>query len=272
VADVYWRGVMKNQYFGDVNDYRKYGLLRLLSGEGGIRMGVCWMLTPDDEGPDGKKTHYLDDSKRTKWRAFDPQLYDVLRTKVKGHETEPQSRDVKHFDESLLPNSVAWGQVLNDSASDRESYFDGMWSKFSAEGVQLVFFDPDDGLANIGTAKTPMKKGHKNSAKKIFKDEVETTFRNGFSALLYQHFVRKERKQFTGDLARNLKALLGAPAAFSFSTPHVLFLLLPHPDHHRLLCQRSQAVEDSAWSAARGCKSSKATDGRQILVQRHTMP
>jgi hypothetical protein len=26
---------MKNQYFGDVNDYRKYGLLRLLTGPGG---------------------------------------------------------------------------------------------------------------------------------------------------------------------------------------------------------------------------------------------
>lgn len=39
-----------------------------------------------------------------------------------------------------------------------------------------------------------------------------------------------------------------------------------------LLGLRSQAVEDSAWSAARSRKSSRATDGRQILVQRHTTP
>ena len=40
---------MKNQYFGDINDYRKYGLLRILSTYGPIKTAVCWMLTPDDE-------------------------------------------------------------------------------------------------------------------------------------------------------------------------------------------------------------------------------
>ena len=39
---------MKNQYFGDVNDYRKYGLLRALQGEGSLSTLVAWMLTPDD--------------------------------------------------------------------------------------------------------------------------------------------------------------------------------------------------------------------------------
>lgn len=263
---------MKNQYFGDENDYRKYGLLRLLSDKGALRTGVCWMLTSNDSGPDGNKTGYLDDHKRTTWRAFDPPLYDVLRVKVKGHETEPESRDVKHFDEALLPYSVAWGQVLNDSASDRNHYFNGMWSRFSTEGVQLVFFDPDDGLANIGTAKSLMKKGHKDSSKKIFKDEVETTFRKGSSVLLYQHFHRKERKQFTNDLAYSMMSLLGASAAVSFITPHVLFLLIPHPDHYPLLWRQSQAVEDSSWSAPRSSKSSAKSDFRQILVQRHSMP
>jgi len=40
---------MKNQYFGDINDYRKYGLLRLLTDGGDIRTAVCWMLTPGDD-------------------------------------------------------------------------------------------------------------------------------------------------------------------------------------------------------------------------------
>ena len=39
---------MKNQYFGDVNDYRKYGLLRVLQREANLRCVVAWMLTPDD--------------------------------------------------------------------------------------------------------------------------------------------------------------------------------------------------------------------------------
>ena len=43
---------MKNQYFGDINDYRKYGLIRLLADGGKIKAGVCWMLTPDDTRTD----------------------------------------------------------------------------------------------------------------------------------------------------------------------------------------------------------------------------
>jgi hypothetical protein len=50
---------MKNQYFGDINDYRKYGLLRLLSGRGQIRTAVCWMLTADNGSSDGSRIDYL---------------------------------------------------------------------------------------------------------------------------------------------------------------------------------------------------------------------
>ena len=36
---------VKDQYFGDVNNYRKYGLLRAL-GHAGLKTLVVWMLTP----------------------------------------------------------------------------------------------------------------------------------------------------------------------------------------------------------------------------------
>ena len=35
---------MKDQYFGDVNDYVKYGLLRALSSEAALRVGVGRVL------------------------------------------------------------------------------------------------------------------------------------------------------------------------------------------------------------------------------------
>ena len=49
---------MKNQYVGDIGDYGKYGLLRFLAGRG-IKIGVNWYLTKDDESSDGKFTDYL---------------------------------------------------------------------------------------------------------------------------------------------------------------------------------------------------------------------
>ncbi len=54
---------MKEQYAGDISDYRKYALLRALAGPGGLKPGVCWMLTPPDGRADGNKVGYIDESK-----------------------------------------------------------------------------------------------------------------------------------------------------------------------------------------------------------------
>ena len=67
---------MKVQYFGDVNDYRKFALLRLLSEAGGFRIGVCWMLTEADGSGHGAKRGYLDQPEI--WRRYDPPLFDAL--------------------------------------------------------------------------------------------------------------------------------------------------------------------------------------------------
>ena len=34
---------MKDQYFGDINDYRKYGILRALQSKGQRTLLVAWM-------------------------------------------------------------------------------------------------------------------------------------------------------------------------------------------------------------------------------------
>jgi hypothetical protein len=72
---------MKNQYFGDINDYRKVGLLRTLQSAGDGRLLVAWMLTPDDGSRDGGFRSYLRDP--ATWMRFDPELFaglaDLLR-------------------------------------------------------------------------------------------------------------------------------------------------------------------------------------------------
>ena len=49
---------MKNQYFGDANDFRKYGLLRTLQRTADLNVGVCWCLTDDDGGGGGERRTY----------------------------------------------------------------------------------------------------------------------------------------------------------------------------------------------------------------------
>ncbi|MHA1553313.1 MAG: hypothetical protein ACTSU0_02760, partial [Alphaproteobacteria bacterium] len=57
---------MKEQYLGDINDYRKYALLRALADHGRVKIGACWMLTPSDGGNDGRKRDLHEKPER--WR------------------------------------------------------------------------------------------------------------------------------------------------------------------------------------------------------------
>ncbi len=49
---------MKLQYLGDTHDFLKYYLLRQLSAVTG-RIGIIWMLTPNDQSNDGKVNLHL---------------------------------------------------------------------------------------------------------------------------------------------------------------------------------------------------------------------
>src|SRR5689334_8092434 len=128
---------MKHQYFGDVNDYRKYGLLRSIQKEAGLRLGVCWMLTPNDRRSDGKFISYLIEP--GKWRNYDPGLFDSLSHAVT---TERHLRHVREM--SLLPGAILFERVVPEERGLRAEYFQDLLT--SLNDCDLVFFDPDNGI------------------------------------------------------------------------------------------------------------------------------
>src|SRR5262245_17351172 len=69
-------GAVKEQYVGDINDYRKFALLRRLRGDNKTAIGVVWMLTPPDGRRDGQRIQYL--KQPDTWRQYDPELFDKL--------------------------------------------------------------------------------------------------------------------------------------------------------------------------------------------------
>ena len=90
---------MKNQYFGDINDYKKYSLIRTLSGQGEIETVVCWVLTQDDNRTDGSKIKYL--AQPEKWQDYDPNVYDYLKKQV----LDKGILSVAHIEHSnIIPN------------------------------------------------------------------------------------------------------------------------------------------------------------------------
>ena len=98
---------MKNQYFGDVNDYMMYGLLRCCAAAG-WRVGVCWMLTPDDARSDGARVQYLSDTKSC--RHHDPVLFDLLESAIKSGE-----RNVSVVENGvILPDTTFFPEIVPD--------------------------------------------------------------------------------------------------------------------------------------------------------------
>ena len=112
---------MKNQYFGDINDYRKYGLLRAILQASGVRMLLAWMLTPDDGSTDGRFVSYLQNP--NKWSRFDPFLFNKLKTLL---EDECQRRVGLIEKTDLLPNAAYFCEHVPESFTGRKAWFQSL--------------------------------------------------------------------------------------------------------------------------------------------------
>lgn len=210
---------MKNQYFGDINDYRKYGLLRGLQSGGKLRLLVAWMLTPEDGGRDGGLRSYL--RQPEKWRRFDPRLFDGLAAVLRSAST-PRVSLIE--DSGLLPGSRFYPAVVPDTRRERGVWWEGLMD--SASGADLVFVDPDNGI------EIPSKPvGRADSSKYVAWSEIEQLWATGCSVLIYQHFRREPREGFAARMAAELRRRTGARFAHAIRTAHVLFLLVSQAQH-----------------------------------------
>jgi len=226
---------MKNQYFGDINDYRKYGLLRAIFRVADFRTVVTWMLTPDDGSTDGKFVKYL--SEPEKWSKHDPSLYLQL-SRIMASEKE---RKVEHIEKTgLLKNTLFYSQFVPDKAVDREAWFADLSARSTA--CDLMFLDPDNGLE---VKSKPY--GRKHSSKYLFWHEVESLWNFGKSLLIYQHFIREKRVNFIQRMLGALKNVSSGSYVEAFSTPHVVFLMALQQEHHILHEPIVKSVQAS-WS------------------------
>jgi len=207
---------MKNQYFADINDYLKYGILRAIANSK-LKICLCWMLTEDDNRNDGKKIQYLQDS--DKWRKYDPALFDVMKWSI---EKNKRSIDVAEM-KDLIPDATYHTTLLTDDRDKREQYFKELTGISAAS--DLIFFDADNGLEVKS-----VKKGNKNSSKYLYWDEVER-FADSHSILVFQYFPRKKRKKFVKERSQRFKAVSHSTSVTALITSHVGFFLVPHPSH-----------------------------------------
>jgi hypothetical protein len=222
---------MKNQYFGDINDYKKYSILRALSGRRDLSLAICWMLTGADGRTDGQRIHYL--QKPEEWRSHAPQVFDFLRNRIARGRRAVRSLEASGL---LASSTVYFGRLLDDNPCQRKRYFSEFASRTRPNS--LVFFDPDNGLEvnSVGY-------GRRDSSKYLFWEEVISTYRSGHSVLIYQHFPRVSRSHFRVRVLSAIANRTEAPEVTLFITPSTMFILLPQHQHMSYLRQRSRSIE-----------------------------
>jgi hypothetical protein len=209
---------VKNQYFGDVNDYLKYGLLRCFS-HACWRVGVCWMLTPDDGSRGGGKIGYL--SKDSVWRSHDPLLFDVLRSTI----STGAPRDVAVVEGgSLIPNASFFSRAVPHNKLTRSGWFESALAALSSS--DLLFFDPDNGLE---VRSTPL--GDRDSTKYLYWSEVRLAWERGASLLIFQHFPHENHQAYLHRLMSRLKREAAGVMVTPLRSTNVLFLLACQPQH-----------------------------------------
>jgi len=224
---------MKNQYVGDINDYRKYGLIRALcNGDAErLRVGIFWMLTGDDERNDGSLLNYL--AEPVIWQQHDPILFGKLQDIVHTH----KKRNVEIIAQlEIIPNAKFCSALIPDNVALREQIFADCINDFSEQ--HLIFFDPDNG---IEIKSKPA--GRKDSNKFLYLREVADAFRREHNVLIYQHFPRIARDRYIAERAERLRQHTGCKVIFSFSTSFVCFFLLAQPDRVDYFGRRIETVQ-----------------------------
>ena len=207
---------MKNQYVGDISDYRKYDLLQLISDELNEKILVVWMLTPYENNNDGKYIKYLNYNKNKKYNKT---LFEGLKTIVSGERNINNVQKLPCFNNS--DNFIFHSDKLEDDINKREEYFNNAIEK--AKTAKIVFFDPDNGIA-------PDDKKNK-SDKYLFWNEIMRFWEKGKDILVFQYFPYFcNREKYTNDkindFANNFN--INKDNIISFNAKKVVYLFITH--------------------------------------------
>ncbi|NLO08604.1 MAG: hypothetical protein GX129_01885 [Clostridiales bacterium] len=175
---------MQDRYVGDVGDFGKLGLLRIIS-KFGLRIGVNWYLTykPEEHiNADGKHIGYFNNDS---FKDCDNELLKSLYVITKG------TRSVEALeDANLISNAIYYKRILKPGS---DKYFNRIeWHSEALEELSesdIIFCDPDNGLIVKSVSRNSNK-----SDKYILHDELVSYYQAGKSIVFYNHRSREQEQ------------------------------------------------------------------------------
>ena len=233
---------MQDRYTGDIGDFGKLGLLRVLQSQG-LTIGVNWYLTPDeDHNDDGKHTKYLKDES---YRKYDEALWLELNQIV-----DVKQRRVSALQNDRILQAVFYDEILDFTGKEKAErmLIREEWHKEALErlsGLDIVFVDPDNGLV------VPSAEGRPKENKYVKPDELLAYYHKGTTVIFYQHKARK-RDEFYVDQHRKLIKSLGfaGPSGLGLkfkTTSQRYYFFILQPQHREIIEKAVKEMISSAW-------------------------
>jgi hypothetical protein len=240
----------------------KLAILRVL--EPGRRLGVVWYLFPDEHhNKDGGHREYLE--RPSEWKHLDPDLFEALLKIEREHSRGENKRGADALENAgILPGAVFAAdpvpcEILPFSLRPerRGIWLDGIKKKL--QGCDLVFLDPDNGIAPEGLRLTQRRAG-----KSVAIEEMAALQKSNRTMVVYHHQTRRRggHRSEIGDLATRLtKSRLRVSGALRAKpwSPRVFFILNGDEE----ILRRAESIADvwedrmewTVWNGTRFLKS-----------------
>lgn len=231
---------MKNQYVGDIVDYGKYGLLRFLMGSG-VKIGVNWYLTPNDNRADGKYVEYLDDARM---REYDALVYDEM-----SRLASRQDKTVQMVEKSgILDGALFYNHLLDLETMDWHKRTDARmeWHKEAVtllKSADMIFADPDNSLT------VKKKITQKDGQKYVFPGEIADYYDRG-QDIIYYHERSHENETGWMEEKTNMKKYLPEAELLAISShrwKYCTYIFVLHKEKYDFYKKVINAFLNSAW-------------------------
>lgn len=222
---------MQDAYVGDIGDFGKYGMLRLV-GYSGLRLAVNWYRVIPDPSvetrqDDGKYVQYL--NRPQEFRAYDSALFDALQKLI----LTDRDRKISRIERSGILDASYYSAPLQ---GDREAWHrEALAHTVDAD---IVFLDPDNGLETRG-----MYARNGATEKHVRLDELRDYYERGQSVILYQHRPQMTKKELCIQSVLDLnRDFIGADDVYILEFPrwstryYFFFVHREHAEKIRQVC------------------------------------
>lgn len=172
---------MQDNYIGDIGDYGKYGLLRMIDSNK-VSLAINWYkVMPKKIGKqdDGKYITYL--SAPQIYRQYDPTLFEALHKIV----CIEQDRSIERIERENLFSAQYHSQQIG---CDRLQWHQN--ALLQTDDAEIVFLDPDNGLETVR-----MHNSGKTTEKHVKWSELKDYYSRGQNVILYQHRPQMTKKE-----------------------------------------------------------------------------